>query len=94
MGSRIPGVPVWLGEPIDGRLAIDSTRDGYGDALMALRFAAEARRRAGGMLLLCRPEEARLLGRSGGIDREATDPAALPIVATRSTVLGLTAALG
>jgi Tetratricopeptide repeat len=93
-GLRIPGIPTWHGETLDGTLLLNTTTDGYGDALMAIRFATEARRCAREIALLCRPSEARLLGRCGGIDRIATEPAGLPPTAAQTTVLGLAAALG
>ena len=46
------------------------------------------------IVLLCRPAEARLLGRCRGIDRVATDPGDLSPAAAQATVLGLAAALG
>jgi hypothetical protein len=92
-GLRIPEIPTWHGESLDGTLVLNTTTDGYGDALMAIRFAAEARRCAREVALLCRPSEARLLGRCRGIDRIATEPAGLPSTAAQTTVLGLAAAL-
>ena len=94
VGIRIVGIPNWHGEPLDGTLVLNATMDGYGDALMAIRFAAEARRRVREIVLLCRPSEARLLGRCRGIDRITTDPGDLPPAAAQATILGLAAALG
>ncbi len=93
-GIRIRDVPTWRGEPLDGTLLLNTTTDGYGDALMAIRFAAEARRFAREIALLCRPAEARLLGRCRGIDRVATERSSLPPFLAHATVLDLTAALG
>ncbi len=93
-GIRLPGIPNWHGEPFDGTLVLNSTRDGYGDALMAIRFADGVRRRVREIVLLCRRAEARLLGRCGGIDRVATEPSDLPAATAQATVLGLAAAMG
>ncbi len=93
-GIRIHQIPTWRGERLDGTLVLNTTTDGYGDALMAVRFAAEARQRAREIVLLCRRAEARLLRRCRGVDRIVIERTAVPPAAAQATVLGLTAALG
>jgi hypothetical protein len=77
-GARlVPGVPLWDGRPLEGRLLLNSLCEGMGDSLLGAQLIALARLRVGGMSLLCYPGLERLMGRMPEIDRiypEGTDP--------------------
>jgi RimJ/RimL family protein N-acetyltransferase/Flp pilus assembly protein TadD len=52
---QFPGVP-WNGEPLKGRTILLHAEQGFGDAIQMVRFVAEVRKRAGKVILECRPE--------------------------------------
>ncbi len=94
LARQMPGVPRWRGEQLAGTLLLNATLDGHGDAIQGVRFAPEARRRAGSTVLLCDPPLARLMARFPGVDRAVTDRSDLPPIAAQASVLGLAAVLG
>jgi hypothetical protein len=57
---EFPGIPRWNGEPV-GRLLLNGTTDGRGDAIWAVRWAFEAAARCGEAVLVTYPELERLL---------------------------------
>lgn len=91
---RIPGVPLWRGEPCPGALVIHGSMEGIGDLIQGLRFVPEIRRRVGSVVLLCRPELVRLASQISGFDRIVTDVSALPPVERQVAPMSLPAVLG
>jgi tetratricopeptide (TPR) repeat protein len=90
--TRIPGVPEWSGCDLDGTLLLSTLGHGYGDAIHAVRFAPEARRRVRETVLLCDRGLARLFGGLPGIDRAiVADRADLPPLAAQCQVWDLPA---
>lgn len=62
--NRVPPGAMWDGGPLDGRTLFLSTEQGFGDALMAARYIAMARDRAGPgarIVYECHPELRQLL---------------------------------
>lgn len=61
--NRVPPGPMWDGGRLDGRTLFLSAEQGFGDALMAARYVAMARERAGGARIIyeCHPELRRVL---------------------------------
>jgi Flp pilus assembly protein TadD len=90
---RAPGVPLWDGSPTDGRVLLLST-DGFGDAVMGIRLAREARRRCGGTVVRCVPALARLLARADGVDEVQTPDDGPPDVAAQCSIHSLPHVLG
>lgn len=56
----VPGTP-WDGGPIDGRTVFLSTEQGFGDALLTLRYVEAVKAKGGRVLLESHPEQRRLL---------------------------------
>lgn len=96
LNCRLPAgsPPCWDGRPIDGTLLLVGTAEGYGDLFQGIRFAAEARRRVGSIVLLTYPSTVRLLTGLPGVDRVITDQDDLPAHEAWSTPLSLGGALG
>ncbi len=91
---RIPGVPIWKGEPCSGALVIHGAMEGVGDLIQGLRFVPEIRSRVGSVVLLCRPDLVRLVSQVSGLDRIVTDLSTLPPVEKQVAPMSLPAILG
>ncbi len=91
---RIPGVPIWEGEPCSGALVIHGSMEGLGDLIQGLRFVPEIRKRVGSVVLLCRPDLVRLAASLSGLDRIVTDVTLLPPVEKQVAPMSLPAILG
>jgi len=61
-------LPKWDGSPQPDKGLVLTTEQGYGDALMFVRFCAEARKRVGKVVLACKPELHRLFRTVPGVD--------------------------
>jgi hypothetical protein len=68
-----PVRPYWSGAPLPGRRLVVSTDQGYGDSFQFARYIPMAAARCGGVTLLCREAQVKLLGRVPGVDRVVTD---------------------
>jgi Flp pilus assembly protein TadD len=60
--------PVWDGGALDGTLLV-WPEQGFGDAILSVRFLKTLRQRVGAVALGCKPELARLFARLEGVDR-------------------------
>jgi tetratricopeptide (TPR) repeat protein len=68
--------PEWTGGDLTGKTILLYEEHGYGDTLQFVRYARELKRRAGRVLVSCRPEMVRLLTSAAGVD--AVDAADMP----------------
>ena len=81
--------PEWDGADLgDGTLLIYSEQ-GFGDGLQMIRYAVEARRRAGSVIVLCPPALHRLFATVAGVDRVVTTEAEVGAVAARVAMMSL-----
>jgi tetratricopeptide (TPR) repeat protein len=67
--SPPPAAPRWKGEPLPGGAILLRCEQGFGDALMAIRYAPLVKLRVGEVIVECRRPLATLLARAAGVDR-------------------------
>jgi tetratricopeptide (TPR) repeat protein len=60
--------PSWDGGDLSGKTLLLYEEHGYGDTFQFVRYAREIRKRAGRVIVYCRPEIARLLAGTPGVD--------------------------
>src|SRR5262249_34691184 len=70
--------PLWDGSPLEGRILLLHTEQGYGDTLQFIRFAPLARQRGGHVMVLCQPALVSLVASCPGIDYLAAQGSLLP----------------
>jgi Tfp pilus assembly protein PilF len=86
--------PVWDGSPLAGRTIVIIAEQGLGDTLQFIRFAPEAARRGGNVIVFSTPILSRILASCPGVKRVVTDPRALPDFACYAPVMSLPRILG
>jgi len=69
-------VPTWDGSPLEGRTLLLHAEQGFGDTLQFVRFATEAAKRGGKVILACQPDLTSLLNGIEGVSQVVpmTDP--------------------
>ncbi|WP_306590693.1 tetratricopeptide repeat protein [Geothrix sp. 21YS21S-4] len=79
---RSPMVPMdqprWNGEPFPGKTLLLHWEQGFGDTIMFVRFAKEAKARGGRVVALVQPPLAELIATCDGIDEVVAHGAPLP----------------
>jgi Tfp pilus assembly protein PilF len=86
--------PVWDGSPLAGRTIVIYSEQGLGDTLQFIRFATEAARRGGNVVVFSTPILARILASCPGVKAVVTDPRSLPHFACYAPVMSLPRILG
>jgi hypothetical protein len=90
-----PELPPWDGSPLPGkRLLLHGTQSGAGDAVMAVRFATEARRRGAEVLVEADPGLCELLATHPDVQAVFPAGAPLPPVAAHADLMSLPFLLG
>ena len=69
------GLPIWQGEPLEGRTIVGVEEQGFGDTLMFVRFGRQVAERGGRFTVLCRTPSHALLRRSPWISSVVGRPA-------------------
>jgi hypothetical protein len=90
-GQSIPAVdlPVWNGEPLDGKPVLVLAEQGLGDTLQFIRYAALIERRGGRVTVACRKPLERILATCRGVQRVLSDKAVLSEFACYVPLLSL-----
>jgi tetratricopeptide (TPR) repeat protein len=86
--------PRWHGEPVVGKTVFIHAEQGFGDAIHFVRFVAEARARAGRVILECRPELKSLFIYSGVADEVIAFGEPIPPFDVFTSIISLPGALG
>ena len=82
-------LPLWTGEPLQGRTILLHEDQGLGDAIQFVRYAAHVQARGGRVVVLCRKPLARLLETCPGIDQVVVRGEALPECDVHSSLVRL-----
>jgi tetratricopeptide (TPR) repeat protein len=91
---RAFGCPSWRGEPFPGKTLLIDDEQGSGNVIQFVRFAPLAAARGGRVVLLCRPQLARLFRSLEGVDQVVTRGEPLPAYDLHATVMSVPGLLG
>jgi hypothetical protein len=87
--------PLWDGSPLGGRtLLLHGAQEGFGDAIMALRFAFEAKTRGARVLVECHPHLVALFATCPAVDALVAWPEPLPPFHCQAPLMSLPRILG
>jgi tetratricopeptide (TPR) repeat protein len=81
--------PLWDGAPLKGRTVLIHAEQGFGDTIQFIRFAIEAEKRGGTVLVECQPELAALFERIEGVARTVARQTPLPAFDCHAPLLSL-----
>ena len=97
-GNIYHRVPVWRGEPLDGRTVFLHAEQGFGDAIQFARYVpmvvARARNEGGRVVLGCRPQLRALLAGIGGVDAIVESGGTIPPIDLQCPFMSLPLAFG
>jgi hypothetical protein len=66
--NRAIALPLWTGEPLDGRTVALLDEEGFGDSIDLMRYVRFVKERDARVMVVCRPELFRLYSRAPDVD--------------------------
>jgi Flp pilus assembly protein TadD len=81
--------PQWDGSPLAGRTILLHAEQGFGDTMMFVRFAQQAKERGGHVVVRCQSGLVELLRRTPGIDAIYGDDKSLPRIDMQAPLMSL-----
>lgn len=92
--NRVPPGQPWDGGPLNGRTLLISTEQGFGDALLMVRYLPLLRALGGRVILECHPELQRVLSGLEGVDAFLPAGAPWPDYDVHASLMALPGLLG